>query len=138
MTSFNRSNMYRPIIIYVILSFSLVATLPAKSFAIFVSSEMSQDISTSSDSLRDNELVKIQKVLESKVIEQRLTDLGLNPGEIKERVKQLSDEEIHYFATQLDSLNAGGGIGGVVISLLVVVILVLVILQLTGHKIIVQ
>ncbi len=138
MTCLNRSNLYRPIVIYVILSFSLVATLPAKSFAIFVSSEMSQDISSSSDSLRDNELVKIQKVLESKVIEQRLTDLGLNPGEIKERVKQLSDDEIHYFATQLDSLNAGAGVGGVVISLLVVVILVLVILQLTGHKIIVE
>ena len=88
--------------------------------------------------MRDNEFVKIQKVLESKVIEQRLTDLGLNPGEIKERVKQLSDEEIHYFATQLESLNAGGDIGGVIISLLIIVILVLVILQLTGHKIIIQ
>ena len=83
-------------------------------------------------------MTEIQNVLESKVIEQRLTDLGLNPGEIKERVEQLSDEEIHYFATQLDSLNAGGDVGAVVISLLVVVILVLVILQLTGHKIIVE
>ncbi len=138
MTCFNRSKLYRPIIFYLILSFSLVATLPAKSFATFVSSAMSQDISSSSDFLRDNELVKIQKVLESKVIEQRLTDLGLDPGEIKEKVKQLSDEEIHYFATQLDSLNAGGSVGGVVIGLLVIVILVLVILQLTGHKIIVE
>ena len=56
MTRFNRSKLYGPVIIYLILSFSLVATLPAKSFAIFVSSEMSQDISVSSDALRDNEL----------------------------------------------------------------------------------
>ena len=138
MTCFNRNNLYRLVIIYVIFSFSFVAILPAKSFAIFVSSEMSQDIASSSDSLRDNELDKIQKVLESKVIEQRLKDIGLNPVDIKERVNQLSDKEIHYFATQLDSLNAGGDAGGIIITLLVIVILVLVVLQLTGHKIIVQ
>ena len=138
MKCFNRSTLYRLIIFYLILSFSLVAILPAKSYAIFVSSEMSQEISSPFESMRDKELAEIQKVLESKVIEQRLKDLGLNPGEIKERVNQLTDEEMHYFATQLDSLNAGGDIGGVVISLLIIVILVLVVLQLTGHKIIVQ
>lgn len=138
MKCFNRSKLYRPVIFYLILSFSLVVTLPAKSYAIFVSSEMSQEISSPFESMRDKELAEIEKVLESKIIEQRLKDFGLNPGEIKERLNQLTDEEMHYFATQLDSLNAGGDIGGVVISLLIIIILVLVVLQLTGHKIIVQ
>jgi hypothetical protein len=138
MRDVDKKPIFRPILTYLIISFSLMSVIPAQSYAIFAPSQMSRDSTVSTTSVRDSELVTIQKVLESKVIDQRLKELGLNPNEIRERVNQLTDDEIHYFATQIDSLNAGGDIGGVLISLLVIVILVLVILQLTGHKIIVQ
>jgi hypothetical protein len=87
---------------------------------------------------RASDLGKIKNVLETKLVSQRLQDLGFNTDEVKERLSLLSDQQLHNYAQQLDTLRAGGDGLGFVIGLLVVVILVIVILQLTGHKVIVQ
>lgn len=86
---------------------------------------------------RNADLSRIQKVLETKMIKERLENLGFTQEEIKNRLEQLSDQQIHQLALKLDELKVGGDGLGVVIALLVIVILVLVILQLTGHKVIV-
>jgi hypothetical protein len=86
---------------------------------------------------RNIDLSKIQKVLETKMIKERLENLGFTQEEIKNRLEQLSDQQIHQLALKLDELKVGGDGLGVVIALLVIVILVIVILQLTGHKVIV-
>ncbi|MFQ5900109.1 MAG: PA2779 family protein [Thermodesulfobacteriota bacterium] len=135
MTNIKKGSLFRLGTIYLILSFSIIAILPSRTLAIFVPSIASQGVSVPD---RSADVEKVQQVLESKVINQRLTELGLDVGEIESRLGQLTDEEIHRFATQLESLHAGGETTGVIISLLIIVILVLVILQLTGHKIIVQ
>jgi len=49
----------------------------------------------------------------------------------------MSDSQIHKFAQKLDDLRVGKDLGEALIFVLVVVILVLVILQLTGHKVVV-
>ena len=87
--------------------------------------------------MRQEDLAKIQTVLESKVIRQRLADLGLSHEEVTSRLAQLSDQEVHQVANQVDSLYSGGDGLGVVIALLVIAILVVILLQLTGHKIII-
>lgn len=86
---------------------------------------------------RQEDLAKIQPLLESKIIRQRLTDLGLNPQEVSSRMAQLSDQEIHDVASKIDTLHAGGDVLGTIVVLLVIAILVVVLLQLTGHKVIV-
>lgn len=87
---------------------------------------------------RTADLEKIQKILETKAVSERLAQLGLAPDEIKKKIDQLSDQQIHQIALQLDELRVGGNDAlGVIIALLVIVILVVVILQLTGHKVIV-
>lgn len=93
--------------------------------------------SNQTSSIRQEDLSKIQTVLESKMIHQRLADLGLSQEEITSRLAQLSDQEIHQVAGQIDSLYAGGDGLGVVIALLVIAILVVILLQLTGHKVII-
>jgi predicted flavoprotein YhiN len=80
---------------------------------------------------------KIQNVLETKAVSERLSQFGLNKDEITERLSQLSDEQIHQLALQLDDLRVGQDGAGVIIAVLVIIILIIVILQLTGHKIIV-
>ena len=51
----------------------------------------------------------------------------------------LSDEQIHHFASQLNSLQAGADDGlGVLIFLLVVAIVVVLVLQATGHRVIIR
>jgi len=83
------------------------------------------------------DLERIQKVLETKAVSNRLAQLGFTQDEIQKRISQLSDQQIHQIALQLDDLKIGGDGLGILIAVLVVVILVIIILQLTGHKVIV-
>lgn len=87
---------------------------------------------------RQEDLARLRPVLESKVIRQRLADLGLSQDEISARMGSLSDSEIHQVASRIDTLYAGGDSAlGVVVVLLVIAILVVVLLQLSGHKVII-
>ena len=80
--------------------------------------------------MRNQDMQIIRKALENKVITQRLQDLGFSDQEIQDRMDQLSDQEVHSLAMEIDSLTQGG-IFEVVIAVLVIVLLVVVILRLT-------
>lgn len=86
---------------------------------------------------RGAEIERIQRVIEMKVVKERLEKFGFTPEEIRQRLDSLTDHQIHQLAQQIDDLRIGGDGLGVVVALLVIVILVLVILHLTGHKVIV-
>ena len=88
---------------------------------------------------RTSDLQKVQNFLEMKLVRERLKDLGLSADEIQSRLSQASDSQIHQLALQLDDLKvAGDDFLGIVILLLVIAILVVLLIQLTGHKIIVK
>ena len=80
----------------------------------------------------------IRSALEQKLVRQRLADIGFSADEISARLSELSDEQVHYFASKLDELKVGGDGLGILIGILVIVVLVLLILHLTGHKVIVK
>lgn len=87
---------------------------------------------------RAADLDRIQKTIETKMIRERLEKLGLTQDEINGRLAQLSDQQVHQLALQLDDLKVGKDDAlGVIIALLVIAILVVLLLQLTGHKVIV-
>ena len=109
---------------------TFLMTLPAQGWAMFIPAG---ETATSRQADRD----AIQKTLESTVVKQRLTDLGLSSGEALARVNTLSDEQIHQLAANLDSLQAGGEVGAL-IFLLLVAIIVVVILQVEGRRIIIK
>lgn len=88
---------------------------------------------------RSADLAKVQKFLEMKMVKERLKEFGLTPDEIQSRLNQFSDQQIHHLALNLDELKVGGDSAlGIIIALLVIAILVIVIIQLTGHKIIIK
>ena len=88
---------------------------------------------------RGADLEKIQNVLEVKAISQRLTQFGLTNDEIQSRLSQLSDQQVHQIALQLDDLKVGQDDAlGLIIALLVIAILVIIVLKLTGHKVIIS
>ena len=86
---------------------------------------------------RAADVEKIQKVLETKMIRERLEKLGFTQEEINNRLSQMSDQQVHKFALQLDDLKVGGDGLGIIIALLVIAILVVLLLQLTGHRVVV-
>jgi len=120
----------KPVALYLAFAFFLIASIPQNSWAYLVDS---QTLNHS----READINKIQRVLESKMVSQRLSELGFSMDEINSKLQQLNDADVHQFASQLDSLMPGGDLG-IIIGLLVIVILVLVILQMTGHKVIVK
>ena len=87
---------------------------------------------------RQADLQKIQTILETKVIKQRLQDFGFSEQEIKDRISQLSAQQIHKLALNLDELKIGKDDAlGIIIALLVIAILVVILLKITGHNIVI-
>lgn len=87
---------------------------------------------------RTADMDRIQKVIETKMIKDRLERFGFTQEEINNRLSQLSDQQVHQLALQLDDLKVGKGDAlGIIIALLVIAILVIIILQLTGHRVVV-
>ena len=89
-------------------------------------------------STRTMDTERIRTVLEQKLVQQRLQDLGFSADEISTRLSELTDAQIHHFATRLDDLKIGGNGLGLVIAVLVIIVLVLLILQLMGHRVLVR
>ena len=109
----------------------VVLSLPAQGWAMIVPARH-DDVARAAD------VAKVRTALESTAVKQRLVDYGLSPEEASQRLALLSDEQVHQFAAQLDAVQAGGdGLGDVVFVLLVVV-LVIVILELTGHQVVMR
>jgi hypothetical protein len=90
-----------------------------------------------SQSDRASDLQKIQKFLEMKLVRERLKKLGFTQDEIQAKLNQLSNQQIHYFAQNLDDLRVGGNGAEVVIILLLTAILVFLVLHFTGRKVII-
>jgi len=87
---------------------------------------------------RGADIEKIQKVIEVKAISERLKQFGLTQNEVQSRLAQMSDQQIHQVALQLDSLKVGQSDAlFVIIAILVIAILVVVLLKVTGHKVII-
>ncbi len=106
-------------------------TMPAQGWAMFIPSGQP-------DQARQADLNGIQKTLETAMIKQRLADYGLSPADAMARINGLSEAQIHEFAANMNSLQAGAdGVDALVFLLLVAVIVVLV-LELTGHRVIVR
>jgi hypothetical protein len=125
--------MKKSIVWYLVFAMFVIAMVPQVEAGFIPSNAINID-----ETQKVSDLDKIQKFLETKLVMQRLEDLGFSSLEVKERLSLLSDNQLHNYAQQLDTLKVGGDGLEVVIGVLVVIILVLVILHLTGHKVIVQ
>ncbi len=126
-----KSVVFKAISIYLISAVFVIGMVP-RVYAGFAPSQSAAGES------RLQDLATIQKALEMKVISESLEKMGYSKAEIQSRLGQMSDEQIHQFATRIDDVRAGGDGLGVVIAILIIIILVIVILQLTGHKVIVK
>ena len=88
-----------------------------------------------SDPNRVMDLQTVQKILENKIVRQRLEDFGLTSEEINARLTRLSDDQLHQLATQIDAITPGGDGLGIIVALLVIAILVVLLIYLLGHRI---
>ena len=78
----------------------------------------------------DNAREKVNVFLSKQKITQVMIQQGVNPEEVRNRMANLSDQEIMKISKQIDNLPAGGDGVSLVISVLIIVLLVLVIMRL--------
>jgi len=128
--SFVKTRFFRSVAICLVFSFFFVALIPKNSYAyIAAAEEMS--------STRQTDEATVQRILESKAVSERLESFGLSAEEVDSKVSRLSDSELHSFASNLESVAPGQG-AGVVIAALVIILLLYALLQISGHRIIVE
>jgi hypothetical protein len=82
---------------------------------------------------------KIQKAIETKMISERLKQIGLTPDEVQLRLSQLGDQQIHQLAQHLDQLKVGGDGGWVLLGLVIVAAAIAVlVIYLSGHQVVIK
>jgi len=123
----------RTIVWYLVVAMFIIGTTP-KVFAEFSASE----VVGLSQMDRATDLRKIQKIIETKMIRERLKEFGLTPEEIQTRLNQLSDPQIHHLALKLDELKLGGDAVGVVIVVFLIAAIVVLLIYATGHTIVIK
>ncbi len=126
-----KSQYMKALSLYLVFAMFLL-TMPVQGWAMFIPSSQTTNV-------RQADLDIIQRTLESNIVKQRLIDLGLSSEDTMAQISRLSDEQVHQLAENLDSLQAGADDGvGVLIFLVLVAIIVVVILEATGHRVIVR
>lgn len=133
MSLFPRSLRFWTALVVALYSFTIQALPAAAGLAPSSTSGTTRILST-----RDGDLVVVQRMLENRVVAQKLRDYGVDPAQAKLRVASLSDDDLHTLATASQGLPSGGDALGTVIALLVIVVLVIVILKLMNKQIIVR
>ena len=117
---------------YLILAMAVIGVVPPVE-ASFLSSETMK--MTVNDRALDPRTV--QGTLETKLVSQRLVDLGFTAEEVGARLAQLSDQQIHQMAQKLNDVRVGQD-GGFFIALLVIAGLAVLIYYLLRHPVVIK
>ncbi|MHB8844860.1 MAG: PA2779 family protein [Nitrospirota bacterium] len=123
----------RPLVIYLVLAIVALTTAAGPAEAMLLPTPPDAASAPSPDRAAD--LAKVQKVLESKELRQKLRDHGLSPEETDARINALPDEQLHRLASNMDSVQAGGDVVGFVFGLVIIGLLVLLIIFLLEGRI---
>jgi hypothetical protein len=127
----------RPLASYLIAALLAISTLagPAEAMLLPAASDAQHAGQSASSLDRSADIAKIQKVLETKELRQRLLDYGLTPDETATRIDKLSDEQLHRLASNLDSVQAGGDALSFLLGLAIIALLVVLIIYLMEGRI---
>lgn len=89
-------------------------------------------------SVRDADLLAVQRALEHRLVAQKLRDYGVAPEQARARLASLSDDELHQLASATKGLPSGGDGVGALVGVLIVILLVIVILKLLNKEIVIK
>lgn len=121
-----RNKLYRlSIIIIILASFTPLSLISKSVEAAVVNSQMiSPDGKTPA---RDIDEGKVRRMLEDKIVAERLKSYGLSKEEVTAKMDKMSDEQIHQLASLSDRIPAGGD-GAATAAVIILVVFVMAIL----------
>lgn len=121
-----RTGVIRVFLLYFAVWLIAVGCLPTEGMAMIIPADVGTG--TISAGARSADLSTIQSALESKLVAQRLADIGLTAQEVQARLAALSDDQLHQVAQNLDGLQPGGEL----ILILAIIGAIVVVLALIG------
>ncbi|WP_353684591.1 PA2779 family protein [Thermodesulfovibrio sp. 3907-1M] len=116
--------------VYLIVAILIIGTVQSLSAGV-IPSEMTLNV-------KSQDMEKVQKFLEMKIVSQRLKDFGYSEKEIMDRLSNLDEQTLHKLALKIDEIKIAGDAGAAVILALVIIALVVLIINLTGHRVMVK
>lgn len=124
-----RNRVYKLSIIIIILSSFIPASLISKSAEASIANSQIMSPEKGYSQSREASLTKIRKMLENKLVAEKLRSHGLSTEEVNQKLDKMGDAQIHQLAALSDKITAGGD-GGVAIAVVVLVVFVIVIILL--------
>lgn len=106
----------RPIAIFLSILLALMPLLPAQAAMIGNQQILNQN---QSQQTRDS----LQQLLEQETARQQLQAWGVSPDQIRNRIDSLTDAELARINQQVDDLNAGGSVLGVLLVVFIVFVI---------------
>lgn len=122
--------MKKILVIYLSVAILVIGTVQSLNAGI-IPSEMTLNCTT-------QDIEKIQRFIEMKIVSQRLKDFGYSEKEIMDRLSALDDQTLHKLALKVDEIKIAGDAGSALILALLIIALVVLIINLTGHRIVVK
>jgi hypothetical protein len=121
-----RNKLYRLLIIVIILGSFTPITLVSKSVqGATIASQMV--LTDGKSSVRGVGEEKVRRMLENKIVAERLKSYGLSKEEVAAKIDKMSDDQVHQLAALSDRIPAGGD-GAATAAVIVLVVFVIVIL----------
>lgn len=123
-----RNKLYRLSVIAIVLaSFTPVSLISKSAQGAIVGSQMI--LSDGKTPVRDIDERKVRRMLENKIVAERLKSRGLTKEEVMVKMDKMSDEQVHQLAALSDRIPAGGD-GAATAAVIVLVVFVIAILLL--------
>lgn len=121
----------KPYYLTLILSVYMILFFTAPGICGMVESTFNKSDIKLSQKERIAKIQTIQRALENKIVQDKLQAYNLSDKEIKEKLQNASDAQIHILAQASEKVLAGGDSLSLLVTLLVIVLLVILILRLT-------
>ncbi|MBE9531301.1 MAG: PA2779 family protein [Proteobacteria bacterium] len=119
----------KPLAVVIILTFFVLLSFPTQSVA-------SENIAI--DGLANLESATSLRVVDTKTVSERLKSLGLNDDDINRRLDQLSDAELHHFASNSSDIYPGGSITGAIVLTAIILAAAYAYIKYTGKRVVIE
>lgn len=123
------------IVFFALTWYIFLVSFPLVSYAGMAPSRFSREYSNLD---KEENISSIKKMLENKLIQQRLKDYGFSPEEVNKHLSKMSAEDLHTLASISKRLPSGGDAADTLIVILIIVILVIIILKLMNKEVIIR
>ena len=119
----------RILIMVILVSFAHFSLISAVAGASIAGSRMIMQKSNQAGS-RGTDEKKIRRMLENKILSERLKSYGISDDQIFSKIESMSDEQVHQLASLSDRIPAGGDAGVAALIVLVTIAVAIIVVLL--------